>query len=185
MKYNHDNPLRVEEEIWKPVMGYEGYYEVSNLGRVRSSIYGILKPQKINSGYLMVGLRCNGKRKRHLVHRLVAQEFCQNSLGLSQVNHKNEDKTDNRAVNLEWCTAKYNNNYGTGKQRLSLAQTNNPKLSFAVVMRCLDGTLVRTFPSANEAARSTGIGLSNIVRCCNKKKYYHTAGGYKWEYANE
>ena len=115
------------EEIWRPVVGYEGLYEVSNLGRVRSLDmyvkvgYGnyrlhkgkVLSPTKNKNGYLKVNLYCNGKQKTIDVHRLVTEAFLPNPDNLPQVNHKDEDKTNNRVENLEWCDHKYNMNYGT------------------------------------------------------------------------
>ena len=116
------------EEIWRDIYEYEGKYQVSNMGRVRSLDFTsmqphpktgeihpytykgrMLKPHAINSGYLAVGLRDQQGKRQHLVHRLVAAAFIPNPNDLPDVNHKNEDKTDNRAENLEWCTKMYNN----------------------------------------------------------------------------
>ena len=113
------------EEIWRPVVGYEGLYEVSNIGRVRSldRFYyrlhkgKVLSPTKDRYGYLTVTLNCNGKSKTIKIHRLVAQAFLPNPDNLPQVNHKDEDKTNNNVDNLEWCTAKYNVNFGTRQER--------------------------------------------------------------------
>lgn len=116
-------------EVWKDIEGYEGKYQVSSLGRVRRLAYTFKRRNKwgvcdnvISSGmmslrnvkgYLSVKLRDETKRKHYQVHRLVAAAFIPNPDGLPEVNHKNEDKTDNRVENLEWCTRKYNTNYGT------------------------------------------------------------------------
>lgn len=118
-------------EEWRPVIGYEGLYEVSNLGRVRSvdryvkskgESYWLrkgkmLSPAKDKNGYLKVNLSCNGKNNIIRVHRLVAQVFIHNPDNLPEINHKDEDKTNNRVDNLEWCDRKYNNNYGTKIER--------------------------------------------------------------------
>ena len=114
-------------EEWRPVIGYEGLYEVSSLGRVRSlDRYDrmnrfcegrILKSYTYRGGYLFVQLSSNGKLKHHLVHRLIAQAFIPNPDNLPQINHKDEVKSNNCVDNLEWCDSKYNVNYGTRKIR--------------------------------------------------------------------
>ena len=118
-------------EEWRPVVGYEGLYEVSNTGRVRSvdryvksksESYWLrkgkmLSPAKDKNGYLKVNLSCNGKNNIIRVHRLVAQVFIENPDNLPEINHKDEDKTNNSVDNLEWCDRKYNNNYGTKIER--------------------------------------------------------------------
>lgn len=108
-------------EQWRDVDGYDGVYQVSDLGRVRSKKYGdwrVMKSRKTNWGYLMVGLWKDGKQKKLYVHRLVASAFIENNNILNdQVNHRNEDKTDNRAENLEWCTASYNLSYNGLRKR--------------------------------------------------------------------
>ena len=104
------------QEIWKDISGFEGFYEISSYGRVRSVKSGrILSTSKCGGcrGYLSVCLSKNGKRYGKLVHRLVAEAFIPEVEGLSEVNHKDEDKTNNRVENLEWCDHKYNMNYGT------------------------------------------------------------------------
>ena len=119
-------------EIWAAVLGYEGLYEVSNLGRVRSlphtvkhfcglreSLGRILNPVVTGLWYFAVDLCKNGRRKKVLVHRLVADAFIPGKFDGAQVNHKDENKANNRYDNLEWCSAKYNNNYGTRNERVS------------------------------------------------------------------
>lgn len=105
----------LEQERWKPIFGYDGIYEVSDLGRVRSKKYGrwkVLKGNKDSNGYLSVILYQNGDYKRHRVHRLVAQTFIPNDdKSKTQINHKDENKQNNRVVNLEYCTASYNVTY--------------------------------------------------------------------------
>ena len=129
-------------EIWKPIVGYEGLYEVSNLGNVRSLNYNgtgeikIMKPGISKNGYLQVLLYINGKRKMYKVHRLVAQAFIPNPDNKPQINHKSEDKTLNTVDNLEWTTAKENTNWGTCIKRRS-------KSKFKPIKQMnLDGTLV-------------------------------------------
>lgn len=187
-------------EEWKAIEGYEGKYEVSDMGNVRSLDYTNMQPhpqtgemhpytykgqliakQKINSGYLTVGLRDEHGKCMYLMHRLVAKAFVPNPKRYHVVNHINENKTDNRAVNLEWVTYAENSNYGNAKKKLSATHLNHANLSKAIIATDKEGNTT-TYPSANEAARQTGINVSNIVRCCNKVKNYNTAGGYKWEY---
>ena len=118
-------------EEWRSVVGYEGLYEVSNTGQIRSfdryvkysngQIHlhkgRILSPGKNTKGYLSVVLNCSGKRKTITVHILVAEAFIPNPDNLPEINHKNEDKINNRVENLEWCDRKYNLNYGTARIR--------------------------------------------------------------------
>ena len=157
-------------EHWKPVVGYEEHYEVSDLGRIKSLKNGkerILKPKKTHCGYLQVGLCKDGHRKYLLVHRLVAEAFIQNPNNLDTVNHKDEVKTNNVASNLEWMSMKDNINYSQARQVQMFDKST--------------GELLATFPSTREAARVTGINPSHISECCNGKK--KSAGGYIWKYA--
>ena len=105
----------IEQERWKPIFGYDGMYEVSSLGRVRSLKFGkvrVLRASKNNSGYLIVSLCKYGKRKDFLIHRLVAQAFIENdNIFNTEINHINEDKSDNKVSNLEYCDRRYNNTY--------------------------------------------------------------------------
>ena len=175
-----------EKEIWLPVVGYECLYEVNNLGNVRSLDYlqtgrvQLLKPVMTNRGYLKVCLCKDGKHKYYGVHRLVAQAFLTNAENLPQVNHRDENKQNNCVSNLEWCTAKYNMNYGTAISRRAAANTNG-KCSKTVQQLTKDGVLVATWPSIREAERVTGVNNRHICGCCNSER--HTAGGYKWQYA--
>lgn len=120
----------MKKEFWKPVVGYEGLYQVSNLGRVKSIRFGkerILKPGINKGGYFFVVLYKNGKKKIHLVHRLVVDAFLEIPEELKrlkgtrylQVNHKDENKQNNVVSNLEWCSSSYNINFGTRNKRVA------------------------------------------------------------------
>lgn len=176
-------------ETWKAIPGYEGLYEVSNLGRVKSLDYnhtgkdGILKPENsTHGGYLRVHLCKDGKTRNLRVHRLVAEAFLPNPNNLETVNHKDEVKTNNVVDNLEWMSQKDNNNYGTRNMRASETNINNLGVSKAVQM--LDkqtGELLGTFSSIRVAERVTGISRYGICLCCRSKQ--KSAGGFLWQYS--
>lgn len=186
----------MKEEIWKDIEGYEGYYQVSNTGRVKSMCRRvncarggsrlmaekILKPTIDRNGYLYVKLYIATEKKMFFVHRLVAKAFISNIENYNIVNHKDECPSNNNVDNLEWCTAKYNFNYGTSKERMIQSQLNNPKASKPVVQKDLNGNIIKIYPSAKEAHRQTGIHASNISACRNKYKEHKTAGGFIWDF---
>ena len=171
----------MQSEIWKDIVNYEGLYKVSNFGRVKSLLFGkerIIKQITNNKGYSFVNLYKNGTQKYMTVHRLVATAFIENTFNLPEINHKNENKTDNSVKNLEWCTTKYNSNYGTRTKRSSIAKTNG-KCS-KKVEQYLNGTKIAEFPSTNEVKRVLGFSNGYISRCCNG--LYKQAYGYQWKY---
>ena len=171
-----------EVEIWKDIEGYDGMYQVSNKGRVKSLKFGkekILRPGKNGNGYLFVYLYKNRKKKMCKVHRLVAMTFLPNPDNLPQVNHKNEDKTDNKVVNLEWCSAKYNINYGTRTQRQAEKLTNY-KRSKPVIQYSKSGEFVREWKSIMDVERNLGFNRGNIFHCCTGR--YHSAYNFIWTY---
>ena len=185
-----------EEEIWKPIVGYEGFYEVSNTGKIRSVdrftrgpsgkdertrlVKGRIRRVYLNkSGYYQVGLQTDSRQscKQHLVHRLVAQAFIPNPDNLPQINHKDENKQNNHVDNLEWCTSQYNVNYGTGLKRRS---KNKSKSVVQIDKNTLQ--IINKFDSIRTAALAVGIGRSWAkisAVCLGKRK---TAGGYRWAY---
>ena len=170
------------EEKWKDVKDYEGHYQVSDKGRVKSLKFGkerILKPRRDGGGYLQVDLCKNGNKKWCLVHRLVAQAFIPNSNNLPQINHKNEDKTNNSVQNLEWCSSKYNNNYGTHIQRINEKNTNG-KLSKPVHQYTLDGKFIKEWKSTMDVKRNLGYVNQDISACCLGKQ--KSAYGFVWRY---
>lgn len=164
-------------EHWKDIKGYEGRYQVSDLGRVKSFCNGkerIIVGYKNTDGYMIVGLCKDGKRKICLVHRIVAHAFIPNPDELPEVNHKDECKTNNIVSNLEWCDCKYNHNYGTHNERVAKA------LSKHVYQYSKNGSLVCSYPSVREAERRTGYTHCLIVKCCNGKSKH--AYGFIWSY---
>ena len=166
------------QEIWRDIEGYEGLYQVSNLRRVKSLNYRRtgkeenLKPRKDKGGYLFVFLYKEGKTKNCKIHRLVAQAFIPNPEKFSEVNHRDEDKTNNAVDNLEWCSSKYNCNYGTRNER-RVKSKSKPVM-------CLETGEV--FSSAKEAQEKIGIFASSICGCANHKKRHYTAGSFHWKY---
>ena len=171
----------MKKEYWKPIKGYEGLYEVSNLGRVKSLKFGkerMLKVSKDKKGYLHVVLCKNGILKTYYVHRLVAEAFIDNTDNLPQVNHKDENPQNNIYTNLEWCDRKYNCNYGTRNERISEKMTNG-KLSKPVLQYTLDGELVKEWSSTHECGRN-GYNRGNVWACClGRLKTYK---GFIWKY---
>ena len=165
------------EEIWRTINGYEGQYQVSDKGRVRSLKFGkerILKPVRMPNGYLQVSIYKNGEIKRCLVHRLVAQTFIPNPYNLPEVNHKDENKENNSVHNLEWCSSKYNVNFGTRTQRQS------EKLSNPVLQYTKSGEFVREWKSTRDVQRNLGYSNGNISSCCNGK--LKSAYSFIWKY---
>lgn len=171
----------MKKEYWKPIFNYEGLYEVSNLGRVRSLNYSHTgKPQVLKTGYCgrnraykSVILYKEGKRETKTIHRLVAQAFIPNSLNLPEVNHKDENTLNNCAENLEWCDKPYNMNYGTRNKRVA------QMFSRQVYQYTLENVLVKIWESTNECGRN-GYKQSAVSNCCSGKRKTHK--GYKWSY---
>ena len=175
-------------EEWRDVVGYEGLYQVSDQGRVKSlerkvshwrggeriQKECILKPDVSKDGYLRAGLWAGGKRKWLRIHRLVCEAFHENHDNKPQVNHINEDKTDNRACNLEWATARENSNFGTRNERLGKAQSK------PVAQYAQDGELIKVWQSTNEVERQTGFSHGYICKTANGK--YKQAYGFIWKY---
>ena len=109
-------------EQWKDIPDYEGKYQISNCGRLRSVKNGLMKPMVASNGYLIACLWKKNKQKKFVIHRLVAQVFIPNPNNFEEVKHKDEDKTNNNVNNLEWCSHSYNMNYGNIKQKISYSK---------------------------------------------------------------
>ena len=183
-------------EEWRDIKGYEGLYQISNLGRIKS--FDKVIAQKNNSTaikkgrilhlssdgkYLFIGLTdSNRVRKNYKVHRLVAfafPEICGEWFEGAEVNHKNEIKTDNRAENLEWCTPSFNVNYGTRNQRTSEKNTNG-FCSKTILQYSLDEQFIKEWPSVSEIQRTLNYSRSFICQVCKNK--YKQAYGFIWKY---
>lgn len=202
----------MEKEVWKPVRGFEGFYEVSNLGKVKSLdvVYvtkngrmlhrkgKTLKPTPIDFGYSTVTLTKNGKYKRFLVHRLVADAFIPNPENKPFVDHINTDATDYRACNLRWVTAKENANNPITKQRnntnshtqevnrkrvLTHILHNTKTCAKAICQYTKENLFVAEYESIAEASRKTGISENNIR--VSVKNANRTAYGYFWRYKDK
>lgn len=161
------------------IQGYEGLYSISKNGEVFSyRRRKILKPDCVR-GYAQVTLYKNGRSSRHKVHRLVAEAFIKNPMGFCFVNHKDENKQNNSVENLEWCTAKYNNDFGSRTKRSKETQIRNAaKNGRTKSVVCVQTGVI--YASTKEAERETGIYHSHISRCCIGSKV--SAGGYSWRY---
>ena len=182
--------MNMKGEIWKDIEGYEGLYQVSNMGRVKSLKRTvrcdrgyrivperILKGRKNRVGYLQVQLCKDGKVKKCYVHRLVATVFCENPEGYTEVNHIDENKQNNNSQNLEWCSHSYNNRYN------DKAKKAGKKLSKPVFSVNKESGLIMFWESTREASRQMGINNGNISACCNGRK--KSAGGHTWFYADD
>lgn len=164
------------EEIYKDVKGFEGFYQVSNLGNVFSIKKNkILKPTILDNGYLQVDLYKNTEHKKNNIHRLVAIAFIPNPYNLPQVNHKDEDKTNNNVWNLEWCTCKENINHGTHNFRSGIKHRK------PINQYDLQGNFIKSWNSGTEIQKETGFTHTNITKCC--KGHTKTAYGFIWQYA--
>lgn len=162
------------QEVWKDIAGYEGYYQVSNLGRIKSlqtMKYShikkcaiavmrekILKPYPDTKKYLLVDLKKDGNRDTQKVHRLVAKAFISNENNYPQVNHKDENKQNNCVDNLEWCTNQYNSTYGTAKERMA------DKHKKKVIQFSVTGEVVNKWNSIAEAIDDLKVSRSTMTK---------------------
>lgn len=180
------------EEIWKDVIGYEGLYQVSDTGNMRSISYHgkkkikLLKLYASTHEYYVVSAHKDKIQSRMHVHREVAKCFCANPLNKPEVNHKNGVRTDNRADNLEWVTRSENNKHAydflgkTGPWQ-GKRGSDNPK-SIPVLQFTLNGEFINKYPNAVIAEMETGIFQASIRAVCRMDYGNKTAGGYLWKY---
>lgn len=194
----------MEQEIWKDIKGYEGLYQVSNLGRVKSvdrMVYRSSTPQRVkggiisqgllNTGYKVVSLWYKKKRNAFTIHRLVANAFLQVQEGKNEVDHINGIRTDNRVDNLRWCSRKENVNFPiardkyilSNKKRVENIRKTKEEKSLNVAQLTTDGFIVKIWESVKKASESLGILTSGIYASCVGSKI--TAGGFKWMYLKD
>lgn len=172
-------------EEWLPIKGYEGLYEVSNLGRIKSlerkkwngksnHIWKekILKFGTNGANYLAVNLYKNKKRKFITIHKLVATTFIDNPNNYLEINHTDENPKNNAVINLEWCNRKYNCNYGTRNQKVIHCKK--------VYQYDLQNNLIKTWSSSKEASDTLNINVDSIYH--NVAGKLKTAGGFVWKY---
>ena len=189
--------METKNEIWKDIEGYEGYYQVSNFGRVRAmdrillkqshhggtymQIYKgcELKIQKNKKGYTYVILSKDDHPITKYIHRLVAKAFVPGFCEGLSVNHIDENKENNFSSNLEWVTYKRNNSHGTRLERIA-KKHRKPVLQIG-----LDGEVVKRYNSATQASKLTGIKFTNISAVCYGRYGHKSAGGYRWRFADD
>ena len=164
--------------MWRPVLGYEGIYEINRLGEIRRIKSGrILRGYMGRDGYKRVSLTANGQTKPFLLHRLLAVAYIPNPLNYPCINHKDEDKSNNSLDNLEWCTHRYNLNYGTHNARA------NESRKKPISQYSKDGKFIRDWDSVTDLRNETGADITHVSSCCRGKR--KSANGYCWQYKNE
>lgn len=184
------------EEIWKNIKGFEGLYQISNYGRLKSlsrqvknkngfriTKEKIIKPAIGSCGYYQYPLTKNGTKKTILVHREVAKAFVDNPNNLYEINHKDENKLNNFFENLEWCNRRYNNTYKDRKEREIETQRNTHPSRKKIEQIDKSGYVVANYQSIREAERMTGIIHNNICECLKGRR--KSAGGYYWKYISD
>lgn len=176
------------KEIWKDIPEYENLYQISNLGNVKSldktikdtkgrkyQKKGIILKQRYDKyGYKYVKLTKKGKQKYMLVHRIVAKVFINNPENLPQINHKDENRTNNNVNNLEWCDCIYNNNYGNRNKKIQ------DRISKSIIQLDKNNNFIKKWKNSIEASKSLNINGGNIRSCCRNE--LKTAGGFIWRY---
>lgn len=188
----------MDNEIWKDIEEYEGLYQISNLGRVKSfgkqtGFYTrkhelILKDNIDKDGYHLTTLIKKRTRQHLRIHRLVAEAFIPNPEDKPQVNHKDGNKDNNSVENLEWCTPSENVKHSYDKKlhkyhiRIRAFGTENPAAR-KIKQYDLKGNFIKTWNTIREASKTLNIGETNIGACCRGKQ--KTAGGYIWKYIEE
>lgn len=169
------------KEEWREVYGFDHLYEISNLGKLRTKFagkrgytkdYRYIEPRDNGNGYLRFNLKCNGKQRTTYAHRLVAEYFVDNPCGYTEINHIDENKKNNCADNLEWCTHAYNSNYGTKLERA--ARFSRKKI------KCIETGQI--YGSLEEASRAMNVVKGSISNCLHGRS--KSAAGFTWEFVN-
>ena len=188
------------EEIWKDIEGYEGIYQVSNLGRVRSLDIYYTKPHPRNgvptkyfkrgsiiinhtlrNGYANVMLKFEGGKKNFMVHRLVAKAFVPGYFEGADVNHKDCNRQNNQANNLEWMTRRDNLKYSNGDTASAMEQIHRSQRK-AIIQMTMDGEFVREWPSIHSAHLALGLDSKSLSGACRQRYGMKTCGGYRWKF---
>ena len=174
-----------EYEVWKDVPDYEGLYKVSNTGNIWSCKHRKVLSKRTIKGYACINLHKNGVQKTFSIHRLVALAYIPNPLKKAEVNHIDEDKSNNDVTNLEWVTPKENSNYGTRNERISEYVKTHPRRNLRKVAQIdkRTGDILAIYNSVSEAAKKNCFHQGNICWCCHGKK--NEANGYKWKFIEE
>ena len=198
----------LKNEIWKDINGYYGYYKVSNYGRIKqleryvnSGIKNnskVKRKEKIKKiqinklGYLHTTFTINGNCKNYNIHQLVAESFLnknkykkmcyekEDDIKKLEINHKDENPSNCRIDNLEWCTHSYNINYGTRNKKVKFKMRNEYPYAFSVIQKNKNGQFINKYNSLKQAQEITGVDRKCISLCCKGK--YKQAGGYIWEF---
>lgn len=178
----------MQNEIWKEINGYNNYY-ISNKGNVlniykkaikrnskeKGIAFRFMKPIQDANGYYIITLYKNNKPKNFKIHRLVAETFLSNKNNYPVVNHKNENKLDNRVENLEWCTISYNNKYGTRLKKTA------KKLAVPIICYDKNGNIIKKYKSI-QSVKKDGFNPSKVCSVCKNKYGRKTHKGYIWKY---
>ena len=188
------------EEIWKDIEGYEGLYQVSNLGRVRSLDRYYTKPHPRNgvptkyfkhgtvivchvhrNGYVGVVLKVGGVKKNFMVHRLVAKAFVPGYFENADVNHKDCNRQNNHADNLEWTTRRDNLMYSNGNNASAMEKIHR-SLRKPIIQMTIDGEFIREWPSIHSAHLALGLDSKSLSGACRQRYGTKTCGGYRWKF---
>lgn len=174
----------MENEIWKDIIGYEGYYQVSNFGRVKSLITGTIRKHGDNgAGYKFVPLSKNGKVTNKYIHRLVCGHFAENPLNKATVNHKDGVKSNNNVNNLEWATQSENSQHGFDTGLINQKSGSENTNSIPVLKYSLSGKFICEYGSITIASEQNKICTSNIIANC--RMITNRAGSFQWRYKHD